>query len=283
VRKVLIAITSALIAAAVQGSFLKVCAVEIGFYPRLPSASDVEKDPVGSARILEFYREANLRDRKYKFIINPADRQKLQSTLAMADLFIFLQTADKMDLGLREVRPSEDHSQVQFPITLTRSAVTKFLKKEIRRDLLVVQFSKSMVHPDRAERELADLQSFFESIGYRRIIVLGSASSGVFVLSEQKFSRDDSGENLGSKRVADRVVRIERDLNAIDIGVPGRTFSPVELETFFLRDQHKDLLIVELGKSLCASKDRVQAIFESFGYRKVLVEFDSTSNKKSEE
>lgn len=263
-----------LISALVLASFLEVHAVEIGFYPRLSAASGIEEDEPGTAELVNIYQEANLKNPYYKNIIDSAARQEFKSTLAKADFEVFLQTSNSFCLGLSRVAISEGNSPLRFPILLNRSAVCEFLRKEAHKDLLVIRLSKFMIGPGKTEKELAELQPFFESIGYRRIIVLGSASSGVFVLADRKFGSGDLNGSANREVSRDRRIRISHDINSIDIGVPGHTFTPGELEEFFRRDPHKELLVVQLGKPLHSAQERVRDVVTRFGYRRVIYKSD---------
>ncbi len=132
-----------------------------------------------------------------------------------------------------------------------------------------------MVGPQsEVEKRLLSLKQFFDSLGYRRIIVLRASSMGQFVFKDQEYRfhvSDKPSATQGSPETcADRVICCETNFNDIDIGVCGRTFTQSELELFFENEIHKELLVVKLGKSLHKREAELFPFVEKLGYSRVI-------------
>lgn len=71
--------------------------------------------------------------------------------------------------------------------TFTRAEMKRALSRDSKKNLLVAWFQKSIMWGGESEIEktVEQLMPFFEDLGYRRLLILGCHSSGVFVVRDE--------------------------------------------------------------------------------------------------
>lgn len=134
-----------------------------------------------------------------------------------ADRVLWFGAELKCDLGLGRVQDG-----LRTPIYLARAEVEDFLKKEKHRALLVVWCDKTIMGSDRKDRLIADVRAFTSQLGFSRVLLLGSHSSGVHVIADLETSKaKPSGAASGSqpKRTEEVLVLVEQLVSPI--GPPG--------------------------------------------------------------
>lgn len=137
-------------------------AFDEGFYPFATSQSKQTK-PAQKA--------------PYVAPLAPAFKQ-IQETAASADRVLYCRSIDEIDIGIGSI----DHrSNLRHPIFFKRAEIENFLKQEKNKELLTVWFEKTMRFSDRNKLEL---KPFLNRLGYKRVLILGFHSSGVFVISD---------------------------------------------------------------------------------------------------
>jgi hypothetical protein len=76
---------------------------------------------------------------------------------------------------------------VRWPIYFKREEITSFLKSETHKDLLVAILHDGIEYAGKKTdriQAMNQLNKFFDSLGYQRVLVLGLDNSGVFVLRD---------------------------------------------------------------------------------------------------
>lgn len=119
---------------------------------------------------------------------------QLDETIEKADQKIGCAGLDEIDVGIGE----QDEHGIS-PIYFKRSQVTRFIKAQKSKDLLVLEFYKSLLWLDKQEKGsvLNSFKAFTNSLGYKRVLIVGASATGRYVLY-------DSDEESKSEKETDK-------------------------------------------------------------------------------
>lgn len=208
----------------------------------------------------------------------------LDELLNRADRVMRLYALDKIDIGL-----GKKSDAGTSPILLRMADLEQFLQREPYKDLLVVSFEVPIIEAgqDCIQATQNELKGFLDGLGYKRIVIMGSSSTGRFVIDDKMHSKQvEAASTIDGRRGGARHLRCENNLDRIDIGLgPVRSLnsdhhiqSPIylsrdEIADFLKHEKHKDLLVVELGKPMYGELERQFRKFtDQLGYKRVDVQ-----------
>jgi len=115
-------------------------------------------------------------------------RLKIFSVLGQADKTINCMGTDEIDVGIGEVNQNG-----RTPIYFKRTQVHEFLKEQKDKNLLVIWFLKSIMVKESPERnEILDkFKTFVGDMGYKRVLIVGAAASGIYVVYDTEPAKPD--------------------------------------------------------------------------------------------
>lgn len=110
---------------------------------------------------------------------------KVFSTLAKASLTIECVGQDAIDVYIGNYCKERNSYE---PIYFTKNQIHLFLKKQKDKRLLAVWFLKPIMNmkTERIQQILNDYKAFFAEFGYERVLILGAAASGVYVVYDSE-------------------------------------------------------------------------------------------------
>ncbi|RYD30160.1 MAG: hypothetical protein EOP86_20445 [Verrucomicrobiaceae bacterium] len=107
---------------------------------------------------------------------------------ASADRVLSYDDGERFDLGLGGVVKGDGAFPVmrETPITFKFDQIGYFLQNERHKNLVVVEFGKSVMRNDEPviRREVEKVTGWMRQAGYRRIVILGMHSSGTHCLAD---------------------------------------------------------------------------------------------------
>jgi len=108
--------------------------------------------------------------------------------LGQADKTINCMGTDEIDVGIGEVNQNG-----RTPIYFKRTQVHEFLKEQKDKNLLVIWFLKSIMVKESPERnEILDkFKTFVGDMGYKRVLIVGAAASGIYVVYDTEPAKPD--------------------------------------------------------------------------------------------
>jgi hypothetical protein len=117
---------------------------------------------------------------------------KIFETAHQADRTLRCDSVDSIDIGLGV---GDRHGIT--PLYFTREQIRNFLKEEKHKDLLVIWFHKGIMWrgKDDVQKALAEMKDFVADLGYKRVLILGAHSSGVFVVYDSSEKNHQDGEH----------------------------------------------------------------------------------------
>jgi len=115
-------------------------------------------------------------------------RTEIYSTLGKADRTISCIGIDEIDVGIGEVNQNG-----RSPIYFRRTQVHEFLKEQRDKNLLVVWFLKPIMLMERPDRQeiLEKFKAFVADLSYKRVLIVGAAASGIYVVYDTDLSNKD--------------------------------------------------------------------------------------------
>lgn len=161
-------------------------AFESGFYPVIDDeklAACPDKKDTGAAIIVP------------NSCINQAFKD-VQLAAAQADRTLWCIRQDEVEIKANQ-------GEVELPKVLRRKNLKKFLRHEKEKNLLVAWFSKNMCSAQEIKTSVPEFRKFFKPLGYRRVLILGASSAGLFVFYD---SMQDSIANPASSIVSEREI-----------------------------------------------------------------------------
>lgn len=104
---------------------------------------------------------------------------KLQLILDKSDHLIYYHENDELWIGITE---NSDDAEIR-PVTFPLSKLRTYFSNQKHKNIIIVKFAiNAPTKPlDHAIREL---NIFFQDLGYSRVLLLGSGSSGTYVYSD---------------------------------------------------------------------------------------------------
>lgn len=241
---------------------------------------------------------------KYYFCADDdSEFSRLNSTIAQADFTVSCDQLCAKDLGIQH-RSKPNHMETN--IRCEWEDARKFLQKQDHKDLIVIWLGKTIWRTGNNESVLLQKFSHFVAdLGFKRVLILGASAFGTAVLSDSdennhSFNRlafepglyymedkNEDGKELHSIiKEADLSIRCDNP-DRIEVGI-GReikgAFSPIyfsksEVKNFLKTQRHKQLLVINLGRSIMCSGDIIlkeqTESFKTFardlGYKRVFI------------
>lgn len=102
----------------------------------------------------------------------------------LADRTIRCRGKDQIDLGITSEPTGE-------PLYFSRKQIAHFLKSEKHRNLLVVLFEKPILASHQEALIAKELQSVLDESGYKRVLILGAHTFGLFVIEDKIYEKAD--------------------------------------------------------------------------------------------
>lgn len=111
------------------------------------------------------------------------NRTGIMQTWKQADRTIQCKAVDQIDLGILS------HPK-GYSMYFTPNQVKRFLQAEKHKDLLVVLLQQSIMAADEknGQKALTKLEPFLDTLGYKRVLVLGAHAFGTFVVLDKKYT-----------------------------------------------------------------------------------------------